>query len=210
MNCASILKGKCIQSIALPQACMYGARFYHGFCCVRVSIVGLRLLYGARFQKEIPIRGLPLDPTHVRLKLLHACDQWHSSRVFTTSCMRVTNSIPLGCPLLLPVGTVNSVQSPKAGMGNALDYHGNEPFGPTYSYAPEGDPQFFSAAAGQSMHAYGHGSLGMDLGMNPGANLGNGTGGSDVPWPQYIRECGARFRTGFCTRGCHWIPHLFA
>jgi hypothetical protein len=26
---------------------------------------------------------MPLDPTHARLKLLHACDQWHSSRVFT-------------------------------------------------------------------------------------------------------------------------------
>jgi hypothetical protein len=26
---------------------------------------------------------MPLDPTHVRLKLLHACDQWHSSRKFT-------------------------------------------------------------------------------------------------------------------------------
>jgi hypothetical protein len=27
---------------------------------------------------------MPLDPTHVRLKLLHACDQWHSSRKFTS------------------------------------------------------------------------------------------------------------------------------
>jgi hypothetical protein len=27
---------------------------------------------------------MPLDPTHVRLKLLHACDQWHFSRVFTS------------------------------------------------------------------------------------------------------------------------------
>jgi hypothetical protein len=26
---------------------------------------------------------MPLDPTHVRLKLLHACDQWHFSWVFT-------------------------------------------------------------------------------------------------------------------------------
>jgi C-terminal processing protease CtpA/Prc len=26
-----------------------------------------------------------LDPTHVRLKLLHACDQWHSSRASTTT-----------------------------------------------------------------------------------------------------------------------------
>jgi hypothetical protein len=26
---------------------------------------------------------MPLDPTHVRLKVLHACDQWHSSREST-------------------------------------------------------------------------------------------------------------------------------
>jgi hypothetical protein len=41
---------------------------------------------------------MPLDPTHVRLKLLHACDQWHSSRKFT----------------LLPVDTVNCVATLKA------------------------------------------------------------------------------------------------
>jgi ankyrin repeat protein len=51
------------------------------------------LSYGARFPTEIFIRGMPLDPTHVRLELLHACDQWHSSRKCT----------------LLPVGTVNCV-----------------------------------------------------------------------------------------------------
>ena len=28
---------------------------------------------------------MPLDPTHVRLKLEHACDQWHSSRESTAS-----------------------------------------------------------------------------------------------------------------------------
>jgi hypothetical protein len=28
---------------------------------------------------------MPLDPTHVRLKLIHACDQWHSSRESTAS-----------------------------------------------------------------------------------------------------------------------------
>jgi hypothetical protein len=27
--------------------------FHYGFCCVRISIVGLRLLYGARFQTEM-------------------------------------------------------------------------------------------------------------------------------------------------------------
>jgi hypothetical protein len=30
--------------------------------------------------------------------------------------MRVTNAIPLGCSLLLPVGTVNSVQTLKAAL----------------------------------------------------------------------------------------------
>jgi hypothetical protein len=38
-------------------------------------------------------------PLLLRLKLLHACDQWHSSRAFT----------------LLPVGTVNSAQALKGG-----------------------------------------------------------------------------------------------
>jgi hypothetical protein len=40
---------------------------------------------------------MPLDPTHVRLKLLHACDQWHSSRV----------------SIFLPVHTENCVQTMK-------------------------------------------------------------------------------------------------
>jgi hypothetical protein len=31
---------------------------------------------------------MPLDPTHVRLKLMHACDQWHSSRVSTALTCR--------------------------------------------------------------------------------------------------------------------------
>jgi hypothetical protein len=42
---------------------------------------------------------LPLVRTPARLKVLHACNQWYSSRAFT---------------LLLPVGTVNSVQTLKA------------------------------------------------------------------------------------------------
>jgi hypothetical protein len=33
------------------------AFFDHGFCCVRVSIIGLRLLHGARFSTEICTRG---------------------------------------------------------------------------------------------------------------------------------------------------------
>jgi hypothetical protein len=34
---------------------LYGARLHHGFCCVRVSSIGLRLLYAARFQMEFTL-----------------------------------------------------------------------------------------------------------------------------------------------------------
>jgi hypothetical protein len=55
--------------------------FHHGFCRVRVSLTcdGGCQGHGARFQAILHSRML-LDPTHVRLTLLHACDQWHSSR----------------------------------------------------------------------------------------------------------------------------------
>jgi hypothetical protein len=36
----------------------------------------------------------------------------------------------------------------------------------------------------------------------------------EVLWPLIVAssdvEYGSRFRTGFCTRGCHWIPRMFA
>jgi hypothetical protein len=35
----------------------HGARFHPGFCRVRVKVIGLRLLYGARFSTEIYNRG---------------------------------------------------------------------------------------------------------------------------------------------------------
>jgi hypothetical protein len=50
---------------------------------------------------------MPLDPTHVRLKLLQACDQWHSSWVAT----------------LLPVDTLNYVETRQEAMcteGNCI------------------------------------------------------------------------------------------
>jgi hypothetical protein len=52
---------------------------------------------------------MPLDPTHFRLKLLHACDQWHSSRKVT----------------LLPVDTVNCVATLKAIPIALLEYYGH-------------------------------------------------------------------------------------
>jgi hypothetical protein len=60
--------------------------FNHGFCCVRVrvSVLGLQAVR-CTFSDGFLHSRMPLDPTHVRLKLLHARDQWHSSRVPTTS-----------------------------------------------------------------------------------------------------------------------------
>jgi hypothetical protein len=48
---------------------------------LRVRVVGLRL-YGARFPTKLYTRGCHWIPRMFRLKLLHACDQWHSSRKF--------------------------------------------------------------------------------------------------------------------------------
>jgi hypothetical protein len=56
-------------------------------------------LHGARFFGRILHSRMPLDPTPARLKLLQACDQWHSSRRGST---------------VLPVDTVNYVQTLKA------------------------------------------------------------------------------------------------
>jgi hypothetical protein len=47
-----------------------------------LAIVGDASARCAFFDRNLHSR-MPLDPTHVRLKLLHVCDQWHSSRVST-------------------------------------------------------------------------------------------------------------------------------
>jgi hypothetical protein len=76
--------------------------FYKGF---RGTVRGFR----QRFALEDAI-GFPTPPA--RLKLLQACEQPHSSRVSTPltvrSCIRVTNSIPLGCPRALTITPVHS------------------------------------------------------------------------------------------------------
>jgi hypothetical protein len=59
--------------------------------------------------------SMPLDPTHVRLK-----------RVLEVS-RRVTNGIPLGCSLLLPVHAVYCVQTLKADALFIYDCHGGTP-----------------------------------------------------------------------------------
>jgi hypothetical protein len=54
---------------------VYGARFHHGFCCVRDSRIGLRLLCTGRVLDRKLLSRMPLVPTPARLKLLQACDQ---------------------------------------------------------------------------------------------------------------------------------------
>jgi hypothetical protein len=65
----------------------------HKVAHVRDLTVG----HGARVSDRNLHSRMPLDPTHVRLKRCHACDQWHSSRKFA----------------LLPVDTVNCVATLK-------------------------------------------------------------------------------------------------
>jgi hypothetical protein len=57
-----------------------------------------RRVRSAFFDRKLHSR-MPLVPTSARLKLLHACDQWNSSRVVAP----------------LPVGTVNCVTALKVG-----------------------------------------------------------------------------------------------
>jgi hypothetical protein len=59
-------------------------------------------------QPRMPLVLTPL----LRLKLLQACDQWHSSREFTQHFKVRPNAV--GCSLILPVSTVNCVQTLKA------------------------------------------------------------------------------------------------
>jgi hypothetical protein len=58
--------------------------FDHGFCCVRVSSIGLWLLYGTRCRQKSAVHSrMPVSVTPLlRVKRCHACDQWHASRVF--------------------------------------------------------------------------------------------------------------------------------
>jgi hypothetical protein len=96
-------------SLSLSGACSHcrHCRYALGhWTSVDLAVIGFIFLttadavHGARFPTEISTRGCHWIPlaTHVRLKLLHACDQRFSSRKFT----------------LLPVATVNCVATLKA------------------------------------------------------------------------------------------------
>ena len=67
---------------SVENATLVRCAFYNEFCCVRASNIGLWLVRRAFSNAMLHLR-MPLDPTPVRLKRCHACDQWHSSWVFT-------------------------------------------------------------------------------------------------------------------------------
>jgi hypothetical protein len=54
VRCAFFTMGSAVLGLAsLGCGCCTVRVFHHGFCCVRVSTIGLRLLHGARFSTEI-------------------------------------------------------------------------------------------------------------------------------------------------------------
>jgi hypothetical protein len=52
---------------------------------------GGRMVRWCAFSDIILHSRMPLDPTHVRLKLLHACNQWHSSWESTALIVAIIN-----------------------------------------------------------------------------------------------------------------------
>jgi hypothetical protein len=55
---------------------------HHGFCRVRVRVIGLRLLHGAYFRQQFTLENA-IDFPRLLDRSEHTCDQWHPSRVFT-------------------------------------------------------------------------------------------------------------------------------
>jgi beta-fructofuranosidase len=185
--------------------------------------------------------------------------------------MRVTNGNPLGCPLVLPVGTVNSVQTLKAWQGEDKVWRmatgcGDKKKGGAclfksdnfvnwtavgWLHHPQGPgniafwecPDFFEvpntgkyvmkgSASGDwwSLGTYTE-VVGMkedtftpisyDVRDGPPQGLGlqkydfgqfyaSKTFYDPKKQRQILWGYGVRFSTGICTRGCHWIPGMFA
>ena len=90
----------------LIDMCRYGSRLHPGFCRVRVSPVAHHGYFVRFFRQEFTLEDA-IGSTHLlRLKLLHACDQWHSSRMSAAShrCY---------CKLHLKAFTVQSAMFPQ-------------------------------------------------------------------------------------------------
>jgi hypothetical protein len=90
----------------LIDMCRYGSRLHPGFCRVRVSPVAHHGYFVRFFRQEFTLEDA-IGSTHLlRLKLLHAFDQWHSSRMSAAShrCY---------CKLHLKAFTVQSAMFPQ-------------------------------------------------------------------------------------------------
>jgi hypothetical protein len=60
---------------------------------------------------------MPLDPTHVRFKLLHACDQWHSSRESAVLTVAIVNHVEI---LKAELGNVTAAGLPETFLAVSL------------------------------------------------------------------------------------------
>jgi arginyl-tRNA synthetase len=145
----------------------------------RKETIGFDQMVRCAFSGRNAHSRMPLDPTHVQAN------------------MRVTNGIPLGCPLFLPVGTVNCVQTLKVYVAGATqDLHFRQLFhllGPAV---------LDNGWAADCKH------------VNFGNVQGMSTRRGDVVFLEDIlneardRMYGARVSTEVCTRGCHWFIRL--
>jgi hypothetical protein len=112
------------------------------------------------------------------------------------TCMRVANAIPLGWSLLLPVGTVNCVQTLKASM----------------SLPEEGAATSLS----NSLHHYRNLDLVWEHPSSGGkVYVGNLTASCDRALLKDKHKISRIARCAFsnkksCTPGCHWFPRLLA
>jgi hypothetical protein len=78
VRCASLSSSQASLATNMPtysveNATLVRCAFYNEFCCVRASNIGLWLVRCSFSDRSLHSR-MPLDRTHVRLKLEHACD----------------------------------------------------------------------------------------------------------------------------------------
>jgi hypothetical protein len=129
--------------------------------------------------------------------------------------MRMTNGIPLGSSLLLPVHIVNFVATMKAEANYTrptLESAGIAPAAFVTDFEIDG-PQPFTAGGG------GFDYVNIDE-LDTEANGGSIQGRAVQLHGTYLDSHdysglqsdwhGARFPTEIYTRGCHWIPRMFA
>ena len=162
--------------------------------------------------------GMPLDPTHVRLKLLQACGQWHSSRASTCSyrlapvnCVQTLQVTALAATLTLTLTltmdsaqtltTANCVQTLKDRL-RFVDFVGFDDELVLFRELCVGQPASLQVPVLAMIERCRFGQRGWARFLVH--NLKTFFGGGSRKWS------GARFRTGSCTLEDAIGSHAFA